>query len=158
MQQNGLRRKTMSENGQEYTMEKGTYRVVDGELVRIVDIDEVEKMLALHKDILISKGWTPPPTEPEFKAGDYVEVWDYESERRVIDEYAEYLHESSYPHKTNRNSWRHCRHAPTWIKWESGPVPYNEGPIIVQWENNTYGISNGVSTIEKLLVKRWAWI
>ena len=137
----------MSNNGQEYTMEKGTYRVVDGELVRIVDIDEVEKMLALHKDILISKGWTPPPEKPEFKEGDYVM-----GTNRYLFKVKKILGGLLY--NAYGTTWRinECRHAPTWINWQYGMPPSNDnvqGYVRYSDDEKQYVVMND---------GRWAWI
>lgn len=103
------------------------------------------------------KGWTPPQDkepEPEFKPGDYVEVkntspqaispdWDL---RRYTDEI--------------RFSSLQIRHAPTWIKWESGKMPHKYMKLGTVCEASTRyrgGISTGKQFIE-MDDGRWAWM
>jgi len=57
----------MNNNGYEYVMPAGTYRVLDGELVRVVNSEEVEKMLLVHQELLIEKGWLPPEDTKELE-------------------------------------------------------------------------------------------
>ncbi|GAG45032.1 unnamed protein product, partial [marine sediment metagenome] len=82
---------------------------------------------------LIAEGWTPPPEkpEPEFKAGDYVEVrdsddWELDRFLRESTDELRYVTEGG-----GASFWKQCRHAPTWIKWEKGSEPGYGAPASI---------------------------
>ena len=133
----------MSDNGKEYTIQKGTYRIIDGELVQILDNELARECLMKE---LIAEGWTPPPKEPEpeFKPGEYVEVrWKglHQDQSWHLARYAE----------TYDTSNCECRHAPTWIKWEDGdsPVPSGTKGTVFSSTSRPY---------IKMYDGRWAWM
>jgi len=125
-----LRRKTMSDYVQ-----------------KLVDAVRAEQIRKLKED-----GWTPPPVkpEPEFKPGDYVEVsstgvnW-FLTRYRGKNECGEYLDEKGIWYK-------HCRHAPTWIKWEDGPAPKD-----CKGKGNVWKGGDGRLHID-MYDGRWAWM
>ena len=107
------------------------------------------KLKELAFEIAKDEGWTPPPDEPEFKAGDYVEVRSHNENWR-LDRFIR-LNSSDYPYDCERGAYLECRHAPTWIKWEDGQAPVPSG---------TKGtvFSNTSRPYIKMYDGRWAWM
>ena len=100
------------------------------------------------------KGWTPPvEPEPEFKAGDYVEVRDTVFGSWKLRKFHSMTEGCMY--KTDEyTSWKQCRHAPTWIKWEDGPVPLQDGDFM---QTGFVHEQNGKAWIY-MSDGRWAWM
>ena len=99
-------------------------------------------------DALKEKGWTPPPEkpEPEFKPGDYC---IFGSNHLSI--YKGCVPADDRHMDSNGQSWKECRHAPTWIKWEDGDSPVPSGT------KGTVFSTTGRPYI-KMYDGRWAWM
>ena len=141
----------MSDNGKEYTIQKGTYRIIDGDLVQILDNELARECLMKE---LIAEGWTPPvEPEPEFKAGDLVQVVDREGEGEgwITTAFSHLNIDNPFPYVTHIGPYKTCRHAPTWIKWEDGQSPVPSG---------TKGtvFSNTSRPYIKMNDGRWEWL
>jgi len=141
----------MSDNGKEYTIQKGTYRIIDGELVQILDNELARECLMKE---LIAEGWTPPPKEPEFKPGDYCIFENSVQARLGI--YSQYIPGDHCPHIDERGTaWSNCKHAPTWIKWEDGEEPdlAPDGQVLGYVYTDIHG-----KAFLSMNDGRWAWM
>ena len=148
----------MSDNGKEYTIQKGTYRIIDGELVQILDNELARECLMKE---LIAEGWTPPvEPEPEFKAGDLVQVVDREGEGEgwITTAFSHLNIDNPFPYVTHIGPYKTCRHAPTWIKWEDGELTELCKQIgTVRLDRDGKPIICMFPTTDNP-EKRWAWI
>ncbi|GAF85154.1 unnamed protein product [marine sediment metagenome] len=109
------------------------------------------------KQELIEKGWTPPPEkpEPEFKAGQPVEVRDYGARGWILTRYVSKDSMTGKYYSSNDIYWDECRHAPTWIKWEDG--------LHTSKDNDSVIIGNVIRhpTAKVFILMndgRWAWM
>jgi len=104
------------------------------------------KLKELAFEIAKDEGWTPPPEKPEFKAGDYC---IFGSNHLSI--YKGYVPADDRHMDSNGQSWKECRHAPTWIKWEDGHAPVPSGTAGTVFSNTS-------RPYIKMNDGRWAWM
>ena len=144
---------------EEYTTKTATYVIRGDKLIPVLD-DETAK---LHRNItinqLIHEGYTitPPPEKPEFKPGDPVEVWNDDINARRLTRYERLSvskDEGPYIHRCMNGGWKHCRHAKTWINWQTGPVPLLDGAFL---QIGFVHEQNGKAWIY-MHDGRWAWM
>ena len=148
----------MSDNGKEYTIQKGTYRIIDGELVQILDNELARECLMKE---LIAEGWTPPvEPEPEFKAGDLVQVVDREGEGEgwITTAFSHLNIDNPFPYVTHIGPYKTCRHAPTWIKWESGDYSIEDARTSMQRASGDVWVNHDGKTVIIMSDGRWAWM
>ena len=109
--------------------------------------------IELLRETLIEKGWTPP--QNEFKPGDYVEVKEFGAKDWTLRRYKKRRADGKHIVDDNMTHWDECRHAPTWIKWESGEEP--ELSETGSMNGYIYTAENGKPFIS-VIDGRWAWM
>jgi len=109
-------------------------------------IDDLEKGLAIAKEAKDKLESLNKP-EPEFKAGDVVEVQDYDGDTWIVGFYSGGV-EGNFVHRIHSGSrWKHCRHAKdvpnVRIKHDGGAMPVDSNAMVTVWYRSGAVVKGG---------------
>ena len=111
-------------------------------------------------EILHENNWTPPPEQenPQFHPGDMVEVRNSVDRIWRIDRFTGIsVTDEGFPYGTSRGTFKMCRHAETWVKWEREELAKKgTGYIMCEHESGNYEVWADSMFVDKHTVKRWS--